>query len=442
MLFMCFYFCCVYFCYDLVYNELEDINNPGGLFMITQQDLINRLNQLTLRYNLTWNDIKYDADKAIAKINAYLGTNYPPISQVMLNNLSGYSMNASGYRIEIFPDEYFHSVVIPYIAMEVLARDEEFTTIYNKYMAELEDGLFTMFQKEFNRVPMVFRQTNDRGVFFAENTALAKVARNLNENLPTFKFRVYYHVNNSAIVISTLTAAHFLEDNRAYDYREEATIQGYDTTLFSFNGTTAYKFRCWALEPTHGDTTLAPMPDDKIVMTNDLHLYAVWDEESTLVYNTSTGLSINLEYAPSLPYLEIPNYVDGYLVKKISSNFCFYAPNLETIELPAYLETVSVNAFNGFMGSHIIFKETPINSPYPGITLLTNSFSNTPNLTEIILPTNIVAISSGAFPVVTQKQMIIYCRYLLANKPGGWLDDWSASSTDTYSVQVQWGYNG
>lgn len=412
--------------------------------MITQQDLINRLNQLTLRYNLTWNDIKYDADKAIAKINAYLGTNYPPISQVMLNNLSGYSMNASGYRVEIFPDEYFHSVVIPYIAMEVLARDEEFTTIYNKYMSELEDGLFTMFQKEFNRVPMAFRQTNDRGVFFAEDTALAKVARNLTENLPTFRFRVYYHVNNSAIILSTLTAAHFLEDNRAYDYQEKATILGWDINLilYSFNGTTAYKFAGWDLDPIHGDTTSAPVTGDEVVMTNDIHLYAVWEEESTLDYNAFTGLSIKTKHASSLTYLEIPNYVDGQLVKKISTDFSLNAINLETIVLPAYLELISGNAFAGFMGSHIIFKETPTSGLYPGITLSSNSFYNTPNLTEIVLPTNIVTIESGAFPTVVNKRMIIYCRYLETNKPGNWEDDWYTPSNGTYIVQVRWGYNG
>ena len=51
--------------------------------MLTQQDLINRLNQLTLRYNLTWFDIKYDADKAINKINSFMGTKYPKLTDYM-----------------------------------------------------------------------------------------------------------------------------------------------------------------------------------------------------------------------------------------------------------------------------------------------------------------------------------------------------------------------
>src|SRR5574344_456554 len=94
--------------------------------MVTLQGLVDRLNQLTLRYNLTWDQIKYDADKAIVKINNYMGTKYPPMSEVLLHSGATYTINAAGARIEIFPEEYIHSVVIPYIAMEILARDEEF----------------------------------------------------------------------------------------------------------------------------------------------------------------------------------------------------------------------------------------------------------------------------------------------------------------------------
>ena len=41
--------------------------------MLKQRD-IERLNRLTIGYNITWDDVKYDADRAIDKINAFLGS--------------------------------------------------------------------------------------------------------------------------------------------------------------------------------------------------------------------------------------------------------------------------------------------------------------------------------------------------------------------------------
>jgi hypothetical protein len=134
--------------------------------MLTQQNIVDRLNQLTLRYNLTWSDIKYDADKAIIRINDFLGAKFPLMSDVLLSPQSTYTARVDEVDTPFFNESYIHSVVIPFIAMEVLARDEEFTTIYNKYATEVEEGLFSMFQREFNKVPLVFRQSPmDGGIF-------------------------------------------------------------------------------------------------------------------------------------------------------------------------------------------------------------------------------------------------------------------------------------
>lgn len=433
--------------------------------MITQQELVDRLNQLTLRYNLTWNNIKYDADKAIAKINAFMGTKYPKMSSVMLAPHNGYTLNSGGVRIEIFPDEYIHSIVIPYIATEVLARDEEFTTIYNKYSAELEDGLFTMFQKEFNRVPMVFRQDNDQGVFFAEETSLAKVARNLQENLPTFKFKVHYHINNDAIVLSLLTCSHFLEDNRAYAYDEEAEIQGWNIKLLSFNGAVAYEFQGWMLDKTQIIEDEVYVPGAKIAMRSDLHLYAKWNETSTMACTNTGIVSLKREFANSISYLEIPNYINNILVREIKSHFCtrtaaadiddIVTDNLETIVLPAYLTKIQANAFNNFSGTSIVFQETALSAAYGGITIEGAAFANTPNLVNVLIPANVVTMFAGVFPVVSGKvaNMIIRCRVLKHNvtawdgTPGeeiGWHHNWYATSSElsSYTVDVLWGYNG
>ena len=70
---------------------------------MTQQEMLNRLNQLTLGYNLTWQDVHYDADKAINKINNYLGTIYPSMSSVLLSPDSSYTVRVDGVDHPYFP---------------------------------------------------------------------------------------------------------------------------------------------------------------------------------------------------------------------------------------------------------------------------------------------------------------------------------------------------
>ena len=55
------------------------------VFFMTQQDIINELNKMVIGYNINWDMIKYDADKAIMKINAHLGAEYPMMSNIMLS---------------------------------------------------------------------------------------------------------------------------------------------------------------------------------------------------------------------------------------------------------------------------------------------------------------------------------------------------------------------
>ena len=99
-----------------------------------RKELVDELNRLTLRYNLRWEDIKSDADKAINQINNFLGVDYPLLSERMLTDDSAYTDRVGAVDVPIIKDQYFLSVIIPFIAMEVLARDEEFTTIFNKYL--------------------------------------------------------------------------------------------------------------------------------------------------------------------------------------------------------------------------------------------------------------------------------------------------------------------
>lgn len=432
--------------------------------MITQQEIVDRLNQLTLRYNITWQDIKYDADKAITKINNFMGTKYPKMSEILLSADSTYTLGYSeqqdndgdvvhgdyrpGRVYEIFPEEYIHSIVIPFIAMEILARDEEFTTIFNKYAAEVEEGLFNMFQNEFNRVPFIFRQNPDQGVFFPSGSSVGKrIRHNLKEDMPTFKFRVYYHINNPEITLGS--GVQFISDNNAYLYQEEATIKGIpeETFYISADGTKAFHFNGW----TRGRNqfTSENVVNATIKMISDVHLYAQWREVSTLLVDSGV-VSIKKDYAKHIINLVIPEtFFDYGTVVSLADNFAAESPFLERIVLPKRLRTIPDNCFAGFQGREIIFPERAFSENDPGISIGTDAFYNTPNLTYIYLPYCVTAISASAFPSRNVKgvllpKMIIACERLEDNVPEGWEKNEEGEST-WYTpgyYTVRWGYSG
>ena len=76
------------------------------------------------------------------------------------------------------------------------------------------------------------------------------------------------------------------------------------------------------------------------------------------------------------------------------------------------------------------------------VAIQTGVFANTPNLTEIELPDNVIAIAAGAFPSNTAKNMVINVERLENNIPIGWEAGWYASSSGAYVVEIVWGYNG
>jgi len=414
--------------------------------MLTQQNLMDRLNQLMLDHNVAWRDIRYDADKAIDKINSFMGTKYPKLSSILISPESTYTFRSDGVDIEYFPEEYMHSVVIPYIATEILARAEEFTTIYNKYLAEIDDGLFTMFQKEFNRVPLAYRQDPDRGVFFASDNALAAIAHNTIDeaDLPVYKFHVAYHINNQNIILPS--GVSFVEDIRAYLYEDTYIIKGWNQKLLSSDGTKAYTFIGWSRNPNEV-TEDSLVPGASFTIMTDVNLYAVWEEESTLNITVDGIVTIKDEFIHSITALTIPDIINGVIVRTIPTNFLKhttelnYAEQLEVITLPNYITTIQTQAFKGFGGSQIILPETPISITYAGISIATLAFEDTPSLESIILPTNITDIANQAFPIVGSKQMVIYCRALEQNKPDGWLSGWYTGASYPYGVTVVWGYN-
>lgn len=137
---------------------------------MTRKEMLKELNRLTLRYNLTWDDVKTDADKAINQVNSLLGCDFPPLTSKLINEDVGYTYrDALGVDVPIIKDIYFHTVIFPYMAMEILARDEEFTTVFQKYQQDLMKGKFEMFSSEFNHIPDQYKRTRVEGVFFPSN---------------------------------------------------------------------------------------------------------------------------------------------------------------------------------------------------------------------------------------------------------------------------------
>lgn len=402
---------------------------------MTQQDIVKRLNQLTIKSNLTWEDIKWDADKAIAKINAYMGATYPNMSDVLLSPDSRYAIRVSGVDHPYFPEEHIHSIVLPFIAMEVLARDEEFTTIYNKYLAEFQDGLFDMFQKEFNKVPLAFRQQPDQGVFFASKTPMGRVQRNQQHDLPVFKFRIHYHINNSDIWL--FPSQPFTEDATAYEYNAEATVLGFDEDWFmSHNGLHRYKLSGWHRNPETMITETLITAGASITMRSDIHLYAQWEKKDNISVDTNGVVTIVEAAKESLRRLVLPDAFNGRTLKSIPTNFTDGVDALQHIELPPRVESIGSNAFRGDSIESIIFPQTALSPIYTGIDIGSNAFAETTKLLQVTLYENVVVIAVDAFPEVVERGLTVYTPILVENTPNGWAEDWDEH------INVVWGYHG
>jgi len=405
--------------------------------MITQQEIVDEINRLTLHYNVSWQDIKTDADKAISKINAFLGTKYPKMSSKLDAPTKAYTFTNDAVDIEYFGDEHVYNVIIPFIAMEVLARDEEFTTIYNKYAQEVEDGLFTMFQKEFNRVPLSYRQDPDQGVFFGSDSAKGELARNNLADLPVYKFKIHYEINNGDIVLAT--GMDFVTDIRAYLYEDTAVVKGWNRELLSGDNAWAYSFEGWSRHPLEVNDLECEV-GTVITMTTDVYYYARWSKVSTLQCTPDGVLTIKNKYKSTLTNLLIPDIVQNSMVRTIPTNFLVStepaygdATQLMKIALPKYITTLAYGCFHGFAGSEIIFPDTLVdNVTYEGIRIESLAFNLAPNLTGIVLPANVRTIMENAFPQHDGVSRTFKCRILEQNKPSYYAGDIAEVVPETY----------
>lgn len=383
---------------------------------MTQQDIINELNRMVIGYNITWDTIKNDADRAIMKINAYLGAEFPKMSEVMLGPTSRYTINVNNVDRPIFPERYILTVVIPFIATEVLARDEEFTTIYNKYAVDVENGLFEMFQNEFNKVLPAFRQDPDVGVFFSKDLDKGKVFhKNIDDKLLKIYFNVYYHFNEEFEDLEQFTL-----DMNKYEYK--STVVCEDPTISNFiKGIYAYSFAGWSTKPN--GTVLYQKGDEIENITSDVHLYAIWNKTCVIDINSNGYISIKQDYKSKLINLVIPPVIEGKYVRGINNSFDTGATNLISVELPKVKLTISSNAFNSQTLMKIILPEYDYLRGYPDITIEANAIA-CPGIRYLYIP---YSVSTIGYLGITGVQKI-QCE--ISDKPLGWNDTWTDCKFD------------
>lgn len=51
--------------------------------LLNKQNILNRINQMQATFRVKWEDIKTDLDLAIDKINDYMGTKYPHVTEIL-----------------------------------------------------------------------------------------------------------------------------------------------------------------------------------------------------------------------------------------------------------------------------------------------------------------------------------------------------------------------
>lgn len=392
---------------------------------MTLQEILNILNRYNLNTRVTWELIKYDADKAVDKINDYLGTCYPKMSDILQSPNHSYSVTIKNKRIPIFPDRYILSIVIPFIASEILARDEEYTTVYNKYIMEVEDGLFAMFQNEFNRVPLAFRQSADDGVFFEESVPQAKIALTREENLPVIEFRVHYHINLEPLDAIHYGSIPFTEDTNIYNFNSSIVVNDITNPVVINHhfGYYAYKFQGWTQNPrivTHllkaGDIIEHPY--------EDIHLYAVWTKDLT-VTATDGSISIKDEYRPHLTTLRVPSIINHVSITTLNEEFNKDCTKLKKVVLPKTLQVLNANTFVGFKGD-LVFPEYNYITESPTITIKSEAIDSTCKLDYVNIPYSVKVMEPLAFNCPTT----FYCEILKQNRP----TDWAVSDDDDVDV--------
>lgn len=158
-----------------------------------RKELVKRVNERLDGRLYRWSEMEYEFDDAIIEINAKMQTKFPMIRDVLLYDDSEYkyfiivikdtkdivlfyaeedkndyitnNLNNIQYTSvteEIFPRRYINSIVIPYVVMRMLQREDEYGNLQSTMTQEYMNGINTMFMEYYDHVPPYFiREESD-----------------------------------------------------------------------------------------------------------------------------------------------------------------------------------------------------------------------------------------------------------------------------------------
>lgn len=185
--------------------------------MYTRQQLVTRVNSLMYEGLYSWEDMKWEFDKAIAELNTTLVSTYPDFTTTLEFETSKYSrtvipvdelpetadpklvykLNSNqklyNYRfvknlvggadpynpfgeiktvkevmkwvevnedfLNLLPPKVYHQFIIPYVVAQLLAREDEFGTLYQNNVTQYNDGLMNAFRDLLSLVPKEYIDT-------------------------------------------------------------------------------------------------------------------------------------------------------------------------------------------------------------------------------------------------------------------------------------------
>ena len=152
-----------------------------------REEIVKRVNQRLDGRMYSWDEMKYEFDDAIVEINGTMQTIFPFFTDIMLDGNSRYVYYVLNFEKElpivfkneidmedhirrntlsnrqytkqtkeVFPGFYLRSIVIPYVVMRMLQREDEYGNLQSTMMQEYQRGIQTMFTEYYSHVPDYF----------------------------------------------------------------------------------------------------------------------------------------------------------------------------------------------------------------------------------------------------------------------------------------------
>lgn len=275
---------------------------------------------------------------------------------------------------------------------------------------------------------------------------------NMSRPLGKPKFKVTYNLNAPDVNIHDVP-----HDNNTYCRSETVTVIPFTGRFFTSCGCWSYEFQGWSYNK---DGTRDSLIENTFVIDKDTTLYAVWLVIQTLdvTYETgNSGIKIKAEYKDALAYLRLPEYYGphplsgGPRIKRILSD-AFDESTITTIVVPPNITHIDAAAFKNWQGRELRFIDQTITEKYPPLVISTGAFENNMFLSKIILPYrfNNIEIATGSSSIFNSDSglertiKIRRTKENLAestNKKVEDIDSLVSQETDSYVLNLHWGYN-